>query len=165
MNYPDTYSKEEQHEMDRQYDILLEAWKGEKKDADIELVRKFINAKSEKEIVFTSGTTDSLNKIILAERIPVIGTFRSIGASRTKMNLILILENALYGVFAGLFGSILGIYLNGFTSSAFITTNGVDLSKNSVSITPKVVLIGIIFAVLLLIGLGVLIKGLFNKHS
>lgn len=40
MNYPDTYSKEEQHEMDRQYDILLEAWKGEKKDADIELVRK-----------------------------------------------------------------------------------------------------------------------------
>jgi len=29
-----------------------------------ELVRKFINAKSSREIVFTSGTTDSLNKII-----------------------------------------------------------------------------------------------------
>ena len=29
-----------------------------------ELVRKFINAKSTNEIVFTSGTTDSLNKII-----------------------------------------------------------------------------------------------------
>ncbi len=40
MNYPDTYSKEEQLEMDRQYDILLEAWNGEKKEADVELVKK-----------------------------------------------------------------------------------------------------------------------------
>lgn len=40
MNYPDTYSKEEQLEMDRQYDILLESWNGEKKEADKELVKK-----------------------------------------------------------------------------------------------------------------------------
>ena len=40
MNYPDTYSKEEQLEMDRLYDVLLEAWTGEKKDADVEIVRK-----------------------------------------------------------------------------------------------------------------------------
>lgn len=40
MNYPDTYSKEEQLEMDRQYDVLLDAWQGEKKESDVELVRK-----------------------------------------------------------------------------------------------------------------------------
>ena len=40
MNYPDTYSKEEQLEMDRQYEMLLDAWKGEKKESDVELVRK-----------------------------------------------------------------------------------------------------------------------------
>ena len=40
MNYPDTYSKEEQLEMDKQYDVLLEAWTSEKKEADIELVKK-----------------------------------------------------------------------------------------------------------------------------
>ena len=40
MNYPDTYSKKEQLEMDRQYDVLLEAWNGEKKEADVELVKK-----------------------------------------------------------------------------------------------------------------------------
>ena len=40
MNYPDTYSVEEQMEMDRQYEILLEAWSGKKTDADINLVRK-----------------------------------------------------------------------------------------------------------------------------
>ena len=40
MNYPDTYSKEEQLEMDKQYDVLLKAWNGEKKESDIELVKK-----------------------------------------------------------------------------------------------------------------------------
>ena len=40
MNYPDTYSKEEQLEMDRQFDILLEAWTAKKDEADIELVKK-----------------------------------------------------------------------------------------------------------------------------
>ena len=40
MNYPDTYSKEEQLEMDRQYDILLEAWTSKKTESDIELVKK-----------------------------------------------------------------------------------------------------------------------------
>ena len=40
MNYPSTYSKEEQLEMDRQYEVLLDAWKGEKKESDVELVRK-----------------------------------------------------------------------------------------------------------------------------
>lgn len=40
MNYPDTYSKEEQLEMDKQYGVLLKAWNGVKKEADIELVKK-----------------------------------------------------------------------------------------------------------------------------
>ena len=40
MNYPDTYSHEEQLEMDRLYDVLLDAWSGKKTDDDIEQVRK-----------------------------------------------------------------------------------------------------------------------------
>ena len=40
MSYPDTYSREEQLEMDRLFDVLLESWTGKKTDADIELVRK-----------------------------------------------------------------------------------------------------------------------------
>lgn len=91
----------------------------------------------------------SLNKIMLAERIPVIGTFRSIGANRSKMNRILIVENALYGLFAGLFGSIAGIYLDKFVSTRFIGTNGVDLSTKTVSISPSIIIIGIVFAIAL----------------
>lgn len=92
---------------------------------------------------------NSLNKIILAERIPVIGTFRSVGASRSKMNFILILENAIYGIFAGILGAILGTYLNSMCSYAFVTTSGVDLSTKSLNITPISIIIGILFATLL----------------
>ena len=40
MNYPDTYSREEQMEMDKQFEVLLEAWTGKKEEADIQLVKK-----------------------------------------------------------------------------------------------------------------------------
>lgn len=40
MNYPDTYTKEEQLVMDRQYEVLLESWTGKKDESDIELVKK-----------------------------------------------------------------------------------------------------------------------------
>ena len=92
---------------------------------------------------------NSLNKIILAERIPVIGTMRSVGASRKKMNLILILENAMYGLFSGAIGSVLGIYFVGIMSNAFVNSSGVELSKKTVEIQPHIIIIGIAFAVLL----------------
>lgn len=91
----------------------------------------------------------SLNKIMLAERIPVIGTFRSVGADRRKMNTILLIENSLYGLFAGFVGSIAGIYLDSIVSKTFISTNGVELSKKTVNISPKLIIIGMLFAVLL----------------
>ena len=40
MNYPDTYSKEEQLEMDKQFEVLLDSWTAEKNESDIELVKK-----------------------------------------------------------------------------------------------------------------------------
>ena len=91
----------------------------------------------------------SLNKIVLAERIPIIGTFRSVGASRKKMNFILILENALYGLFAGFFGAILGTYLDSICSNVFISGDGIDISQKAVSISPSIIILGVIFAILL----------------
>lgn len=92
---------------------------------------------------------NSLNKIILAERIPVIGTMRSVGASRQKMNLILVLENAMYGLLAGLIGSIAGTYLVGILSNVFVSAEGIEISKKSVEIQPYILIIGTVFAVLL----------------
>ncbi len=91
----------------------------------------------------------SLNKIVLAERIPVIGTFRSVGASRKRMNFILILENAIYGLVAGAFGSILGTYLDSMCSNVFVSGDGIDISQKTVSISPGIIILGVMFATLL----------------
>ena len=50
-------------------------------------------------------------KIIIFERLPVIGTFRSIGAGRFTTNVILVLESILYGLAGGIPGCGLGISL------------------------------------------------------
>ena len=91
----------------------------------------------------------SLNKIIIAERMPVIGTFRSIGATRAKMNSILILENAVYGLIGGLIGGFFGYKLNSSVAELFVMTNGVELSKDTSKIDVTLILIGVLFAVLL----------------
>ncbi|NLM37624.1 MAG: FtsX-like permease family protein [Firmicutes bacterium] len=48
-------------------------------------------------------------KVITRERLPVIGTFRSIGATRKMTSLVLMIESIMYGVIGGLLGCGLGI--------------------------------------------------------
>jgi putative ABC transport system permease protein len=47
-------------------------------------------------------------KVITVERLPVIGTFRSIGAARKTTDVVRILESLVYGVFSGIAGCFLG---------------------------------------------------------
>lgn len=48
-------------------------------------------------------------QVITTERLPVIGTFRSIGATRRHTSAVLFLESALYGLVGGAAGCALGI--------------------------------------------------------
>ncbi len=48
-------------------------------------------------------------KVIILERMPVMGTFRSVGATRGTTNRILLAESAIYGVIGGVLGCALGI--------------------------------------------------------
>jgi putative ABC transport system permease protein len=48
-------------------------------------------------------------KVITLERLPMIGTFRSIGATRRTTDLVLLVESLLYGVIGGIIGCVLGI--------------------------------------------------------
>ena len=48
-------------------------------------------------------------KVIMAERLPVIGTFRSIGATKRMTNSVLMIESMIYGVLGGILGDVLGI--------------------------------------------------------
>lgn len=73
---------------------------------------------------------NSIVKVIMNERIPVVGSFRSVGASKIKMSLILIMEQGCYGFISGIFGAILassfiGAIFNIIYSSLSITI-GVD---------------------------------------
>lgn len=48
-------------------------------------------------------------KVILMERMPVIGTFRSIGATKKMTDIVLIVESIIYGALGGIAGNIFGI--------------------------------------------------------
>jgi len=48
-------------------------------------------------------------KVIMVERMPIIGTFRSIGSTRKMTNLVMLIESFAYSVFGGFIGCGLGI--------------------------------------------------------
>lgn len=48
-------------------------------------------------------------KVITVERLPIIGTFRSIGATKLTTDLVLLFESAVYGIIGGIIGVLGGI--------------------------------------------------------
>ncbi len=48
-------------------------------------------------------------RVIVLERLPVIGTFRSIGATKSATGIILIAESTVYGAVGGIIGCALGV--------------------------------------------------------
>lgn len=116
-------------------------------------------------IIMVFFVISSLSKIIINERIPVIGTFRSVGATKTKMNLILILENVVYGLIGGTIGSIIGANIKSSISSLFFTgTEGIDIANTNGKVSVIYIVVVIAFSVLLqiLMSLTAIIKN--NKR-
>ena len=117
-------------------------------------------------IIFVMATimiffvVSTLNKMIVMERMPVIGTFRSIGASKKKMNSLLILENIIYGLIGGVLGAVVSVIINNFATSLLIN------SKNITTDMPlSNIIIGILFTIILeiLMSITAVIKA--NKYS
>ena len=105
---------------------------------------------------------NTLNKLIIIERTPVIGTFRSVGATKTRMNLILVLENAMYGLFGGIAGAVMSVALNQYCVKLLM---GGDVLTTGVEVKFSNMLMGIGFAILLevLMSIGAIIKS--SKYS
>lgn len=103
---------------------------------------------------------NTLNKIIILERMPVIGTFRSIGASKKKMNMLLVLENSIYGLVGGTLGAIVSLLINNLSIKLLLGGSSIDTNMSI-----KNLIYGIIFTIVLeiLMSLGSIIKS--NKYS
>ena len=101
-------------------------------------------------IIFVMATimiffvVNTLNKMIVLERMPVIGTFRSIGASKKKMNSLLVLENIMYGLIGGVLGAIASIAINNL--SVKLLLGGQEINTN---IEISNLIFGVIFSIIL----------------
>lgn len=102
-------------------------------------------------LVIVYFVLNSIVKIIMNERIPVVGSFRSVGASNKMMNFLLICEMGFYGLIGGLVGS---TFSTKFTGSIFKIIyqmeNIMGNTTNSSSID-KIQFYMIIFTTLLLV--------------
>ncbi|WP_197431737.1 ABC transporter permease [Lentibacillus sp. JNUCC-1] len=61
----------------------------------------------------------SLSKVIVAERMPVAGTFRSVGASKHMINRMLLMEFLFYGIIGAVMGIILAVILLPVAADSF----------------------------------------------
>jgi putative ABC transport system permease protein len=86
--------------------------------------------------------------LITLERIPIVGTLRSIGCTRKMINIILIIESACLGAVGGLIGCVLGVGVLQYIKYRFFT--GEDAVINAtVAIDMQAVLIAVGAAVII----------------
>lgn len=69
-------------------------------------------------IIFTSF------KLIMKDRLPITGTFRSIGATKFSTGLVLIFETFVYAIIGGTIGIFLGIFILNLISTSLGSSGG-----------------------------------------
>lgn len=106
----------------------------------------------------------SLFKVIMTERIPMIGTFQSIGASKRQVRLLLLGEGALYGLLGACFGIVSALL---FSPRLYRLLNAFPSEEGSGLVMVKVshLLIALLFALVVsLVSTFVAIRQL-NRYS
>lgn len=88
-------------------------------------------------------------QIITLERISQIGTIRSIGATKKKVFLSLLIESSLIGLVSGVIGCLLGIGLLMYVKISYYS--GPNIAQTKIILYPKDIIIVLIFAVIMAI--------------
>ncbi|WP_042146810.1 ABC transporter permease [Paucisalibacillus sp. EB02] len=70
-------------------------------------------------VLISAYVISSLTKLIITERLPVMGTFRSVGAHKGMMNRVLFLEFFVYGVIGSVLGIVLAVILLPYAADVF----------------------------------------------
>ncbi len=87
-------------------------------------------------------------KVITYERLPNIGTFRSIGARKNQINIMLLIESLIYGSAGGILGSLLGVFIL-YLMSIFTMPSWEDGYKAAITFDPKQLIVTFLLSVLL----------------
>lgn len=94
-------------------------------------------------------------KVITLERLPIIGTFRSIGAARRTTDLVLLAESLLYGILGGAAGCVLGLGAL-YLITSFITPSNMAGYTISMDYSPAQMISAFIGAVVISLASSVL---------
>lgn len=86
----------------------------------------------------------SLSKIIVSERLPVLGTFRSVGASKRMVNRMLRMEFLLYGTIGAVVGMLLASLLLPIVADSFNEYKAFG-AKTVVTYNPVYLIIAFVF--------------------
>lgn len=90
----------------------------------------------------------SILKLVLEERMSVIGTFRSIGASRRTTDLLLYFENSFYGIISSIIGIVIASLIMSSVTDSFISSGDLELTSKA-GIRPLYILIVVLFTILI----------------
>lgn len=89
-------------------------------------------------------------RVITTEMLPVIGTFRSIGATKKATDMVLIIESIAYGMVGGILGCIVGIGVLRLMAGMLITSEDAAAGlQASIDFTAAQLVISFIVAMLL----------------
>lgn len=86
-------------------------------------------------------------KIIIYERIPIIGIFRSMGSTKFTCNIVLIAESLIYGILGGILGDICGISM--LYLIAVLMNSNRNFIKTTISYDPLLIIETVIFAMMI----------------
>ena len=89
----------------------------------------------------------SNSKVILSNRLFTMGTFRSVGATQSRVAMILILENVIYGIIGGALGVLSALLIRKPVITALVGTAPEKLEYNATTII--YIVATIVFSILL----------------
>lgn len=88
-------------------------------------------------------------KVITLEKMPVIGTFRSIGASKKDIDLVLLAESLFYGIIGGIAACVLGIGILYIMTIYTTPADTKELVGIHISISPSRLIVTFILSVII----------------
>ncbi|ASW42360.1 ABC transporter permease [Clostridium isatidis] len=105
----------------------------------------------------------SMLRLVLAKRVSIFGTIRSIGATKNFVNRLFLYENIIYGILGGGIGTLIGILIRQPVARMFNSYGSENMINNTVNF--KYIIYSLFFTVLLQITISYFEIIKINKNN